>query len=64
VKSSSGSVCIPGDVDCDGSVNANDLALLLGAWGTANPAADFNGDGSVGADDLSVVLSNWGAGQS
>jgi hypothetical protein len=56
--------CIPGDVDCDGQVNANDLGALLGAWGTANPAADFNGDGVVGADDLSVVLANWGAGQS
>lgn len=56
--------CLPGDVNCDGTVDGNDLATLLAAWGTANAAADFNQDGIVSADDLAVLLANWGAGQS
>jgi hypothetical protein len=45
-------------------VDANDLGMLLAAWGTADPAADLNDDGTVSADDLSLLLANWGDGQS
>ncbi len=49
------------DLNGDNSVNAADLALLLGAWGP-NPghAADFNGDNTVDAADLAPLLGAWG----
>ena len=50
----------PEDLNNDGTVNAQDLAILLSAWGTANPTADLNGDGSVNAPDLARLLSAWG----
>lgn len=52
--------CNPGDVNCDGVVDASDLSALLSAWGTADAAADLNDDGVVDAGDLAVLLSNWG----
>ena len=48
----------PADIDGDGSVGPNDLALLLGAWGTSSN--DLDGDGVVGASDLAVLLGAWG----
>lgn len=54
--------CAPplvGDLNGDGAVNASDLGLLLGAWGSANAAADIDGDGIVGAGDLALLLSAW-----
>lgn len=51
----------PTDIDGSGDTGASDLALVLGAWGTANANADLNGDGLVGAADLSLVLGAWGA---
>jgi uncharacterized membrane protein len=50
----------PADLNSDGQVGADDLAVLLGAWGGRGPA-DLTGDGTVGADDLAVLLGAWGA---
>jgi outer membrane protein assembly factor BamB len=50
--------CAPSDLNCDGVVNAQDLAALLGAWGGSG-AGDLNGDGTVGAQDLAILLSAW-----
>jgi outer membrane protein assembly factor BamB len=50
--------CVAADLNCDGSVNAQDLAALLGAWGGTG-TGDLNGDGSVGAQDLAILLSAW-----
>lgn len=50
------------DLDGNGAVDASDLALLLAAWGTGNPAIDLDLDGSVGAGDLSILLGAWGKG--
>ncbi|MEY3142919.1 MAG: hypothetical protein RLY21_1412 [Planctomycetota bacterium] len=50
---------IVGDINGDGSVNGSDLSVLLGAWGSNNPAADLDGDGVVGAKDLATLMSNW-----
>lgn len=51
------------DLNGDGAVNAADLAILLGDWGTcgacANCPADLNGDCAVGAPDLGVLLGDW-----
>ncbi len=48
-----------GDLNGDGSVGASDLAILLGAWGTAG--ADLDGDGATGPSDLALILGAWGA---
>jgi subtilisin family serine protease len=52
--------CAAADLDCDGDVDASDLATLLGAWGTAGPG-DLDADGTVGAPDLAVLLGAWSA---
>jgi len=49
----------PFDLDGDGSVNASDLAILLGNWGGSG-AGDLNGDGSIDAADLAALLGAWG----
>ncbi|MEY3142913.1 MAG: hypothetical protein RLY21_1406, partial [Planctomycetota bacterium] len=50
-----------GDLNRDGEVGAQDLALLLSAWGSTTPSiADLNNDGQVGAQDLALLLSRWG----
>lgn len=54
----------PGDANGDRQVNAADLSVLIGAFGSpADPAgsgADFNGDGIVNAADLSVLIGGFG----
>jgi subtilisin family serine protease len=51
----------PGDLNGDGVVGADDLSIVLGAWGPcAGCNADLTFDGAVGADDLGVLLGNWG----
>ncbi|MBL9118735.1 MAG: hypothetical protein JNL80_02330 [Phycisphaerae bacterium] len=49
-----------GDLDQSGGVDAADLAILLGAWGTGNPASDLTQDGTVNGADLAVLLGAWG----
>ena len=45
----------------DSCIDAADLSVLLGAWGSCRDcAADYNGDNSVDAADLSLLLSSWG----
>ncbi len=55
----------PGDITGDGTVDATDLAMLLGAWGPCGPfgsvPADLLPDGSVDAGDLAFLLGAWGA---
>lgn len=53
-------VC-PADLNDDGEVGGGDLAVLLGAWGSKDPAADLDEDGLVGAGDLAILLGSWGA---
>ncbi len=49
-----------GDLNGDGAVGPSDLALLIGAFGTASPEADLNGDGTVNPSDLGLLLGNFG----
>ncbi len=52
----------PADLDANGAVEAADLAVLLGAWGSTDaPAADLNGDALVDAADLAALLAAWGS---
>ncbi len=52
-----------GDLNRDFAVDAFDLALLLGSWGTCpqdeDCLADLNDDGSVGPFDLAELLGHW-----
>ena len=56
--------CAPADFDCNGSVGAFDLAVLLGNWGPCpdpdDCPADFDNDGAVNAFDLAQLLGSWG----
>lgn len=47
------------DLDGDGSVGAQDLAVLLSAWGSKGGPADLDGNGVVGAPDLARLLAAW-----
>ena len=39
--------------------NAEDLAVVLAAWGASGGPADMNRDGIVNSADLAIVLSRW-----
>ena len=47
------------DLNQDGTVDAQDLAILLSNWGTDDDFADIDKDGIVGPADLEILLSNW-----
>ena len=49
----------PSDLNGDGVVNAQDLAVMLAAWGTASTEADVNGDGIVDGKDVAILLGSW-----
>ncbi len=49
----------PADLDRSGSVDAGDLALLLGGWSGA--ATDLDGNGTTDAADLAILLGAWGS---
>ncbi|MCH8914057.1 MAG: hypothetical protein IIA33_10885, partial [Planctomycetes bacterium] len=53
-----------GDLNGDGTVDAADLAILLGSWGPCTDCddcpADLDGDCVVGPADLAILLGNWG----
>ncbi len=52
----------PGDLTGNNTVDAGDLAMLLGAWGVCPGCpADLNGDNLVDAADLAMLLGAWGA---
>ena len=54
-----GGVVCTGDLDNSGTVDAADLAGLLGQWGGPG-SADFDGSGTVDAADLAQLLGAWG----
>lgn len=50
----------PCDLNGSGSVNGDDLGMLLTSWGPAGGGADLTRDGSVNGDDLGAMLAAWG----
>ena len=52
------------DLDQSGTVDASDLAMLLGAWGACGTPfscpADIDGNGTIDGADIAVLLSAWG----
>ncbi|MDI9402707.1 MAG: hypothetical protein QM516_02440 [Limnohabitans sp.] len=50
-----------GDLNMDGVVAGQDLAILLSYWGgTGYTIGDMNHDGVIDGADLAIMLSNWG----
>jgi hypothetical protein len=53
----------PGDLNFDGVVNFQDLAILSGNWGSTDAqwaTGDLTGDGVVNFQDLAILAGNWG----
>jgi hypothetical protein len=54
----------PADIDESGAVNAIDLAIVIGYWGTDGgkdyPQADIDGSGEIDGADLATLLGSWG----
>ena len=48
------------DFNHDYHVDSQDLAALLGAWGSPKSQFDLTGDGQVNAADISAFLGAWG----
>ena len=54
-------VAIDGDLQVDGKVDRDDLAVFLGAFDTPEPgAADLDQDGDCDRDDLAIFLGAYG----
>ena len=49
-----------GDIDADGFVDGEDIALILSSWNTSNEQADLDGSTIVDGADLTMALSMWG----
>lgn len=50
---------LAGDLNMDGMVDAYDLAVILGAWGSTTGVGDITGDMMADGFDLSALLSRW-----
>lgn len=59
IAESGSCVACPADLSGNGVVGPEDLATLLGQWGTSG-SADFDGSGSVSSQDLAILLGAWG----
>ena len=58
-----GTAVLPGDANRDGTVDMNDLTIVLtnyGQTGTSWSQGEFTGDGTVDLNDLTIVLANFG----
>jgi Dockerin type I domain len=49
----------PGDVNMDGIVNGQDIALVASNWLQNTRYGDANGDGIVNGQDIALIASNW-----
>jgi hypothetical protein len=51
-----------GDLNLNGSIDQQDVSILIGWWGIANPLfGDLNNDNVVDANDLGILLGRFGA---
>ncbi len=51
----------PADFNGDGIVLADDLGILLAAWGPGTGPEDLDGNGEVNGADLGQLFAAWGA---
>ena len=49
-----------GDLDANGTIDVNDILILIGDWESSASQSDIDGDGTVGVDDLFYLLDAWG----
>ncbi|HVP74193.1 MAG TPA: alpha/beta hydrolase fold domain-containing protein [Phycisphaerales bacterium] len=52
----------PGDINCDGVVNVQDLLTVIAVWGPCvkgTPCPDTNDDGVVDVNDMLQVIAHW-----
>ena len=52
-----------GDINQDGKVNIEDLAIMAANWGNSGATyaqGDINGDGVVNINDLAIMANDWG----
>jgi hypothetical protein len=52
----------PGDFNCDGGVDGQDIDSFFGTWESGLPAADVNADGGIDGGDVSAFFERWEAG--
>ncbi len=51
-----------GDLNLNGLIDQQDLSILMGWWGIANPLfGDLNGDNVVNGADMGILLGRYGA---
>ena len=53
---------LPGDANLDGTVDINDLTIVLAHYGQTGMTwgqGEFTGDGTVDINDLTIVLANY-----
>lgn len=51
-----------GDLNLNGTIDQQDVSILIGWWGIANPLfGDLNNDNVVDANDLGILLGRFGA---
>jgi len=51
-----------GDLNLNGTIDQQDVSILVGWWGIPNPLyGDLNFDGVVDANDLGILLGRFGA---
>lgn len=50
----------PADLTRDGSIDGDDLARMLAAWGSTDASNDVDDDGLVNGQDLGLILAGWG----
>ena len=58
---------MPGDANLDGTVDINDLTIVLAHYNQSGMTwgqGEFTGDGTVDINDLTIVLANYGQTQS
>jgi len=48
------------DLNCDGQVDINDIAMIAAAWSTVNPELSQDGDDDVDIVDVQMVAATWG----
>ena len=56
-------ICKANDINCDGNIDAYDLAVIMAQWTEtgASLLGDLNSDGFVNEYDLAVLMANWGS---
>ena len=49
-----------GDIVQDDAANTDEVTAMVGAFGSADAAADLDGDGSVSISDVTAMVGHFG----